>query len=269
MLSVDDYLALPIGRPDLRVAYGPHPDQFGELYLPAGAGPHPAVVLIHGGCWRAQFGLAPLGSLCAAMRAAGYAVWSLEYRRVGGGGGWPTTLHDVAAGADAIRGLGAPIDDTRVLTAGHSAGGHLALWLAGRPQLSRTAALWSADPLPVRGVLALAALGDLAEAAARGLCGTAVSELLGGEPHERPERYAEASPATLLPLGLAHAHLVGAGDSIVPPAYVEQFVRRAGAAGDDATVTVLPEAGHFDVVAPVGPAWEAVQSALARLVGRP
>mgnify|MGYP001248621294 CR=1 FL=1 len=109
MLTTDDYMAQPPGRPDLRAPYGAHPDQFGELYLPAGAGPHPPVVLIHGGCWRDQYGLAPLGQLCEALRSAGYAVWSLEYRRLGGGGGWPATFADIAAGADALRRLDAPL----------------------------------------------------------------------------------------------------------------------------------------------------------------
>jgi acetyl esterase/lipase len=267
MLTVDDYMALPPGRPDLRAAYGEHADQFGELYLPAGAGLHPAIVLIHGGCWRAQYGLGPLGPLCEALRGAGYIVWSLEYRRLGGGGGWPATLADVAAGADALRDLGAPVDDGRVIAAGHSAGGHLALWLAGRPRLPGASALWAPNPLPLRGVLALAALGDLAEAARRGLCGTAVDELMGGAPGEAAGPYGEASPAALLPLGVPHAHLVGAHDTIVPPDYLETLVARARGAGDQATLSILPDAGHFDVIAPSGPAWEAVQEALRALRG--
>lgn len=268
MLITDDYLALPPGQPHLRAAYGPHPDQFGELYLPEGAGPHPAVVLIHGGCWRAQYGLAPLGPLCEALRGAGYAVWSLEYRRLGGGGGWPTTLADIAAGADALRRLGAPVDLGRVVAAGHSAGGHLALWLAARPRLPSASELWDADPLPITGVLALAALGDLAEAARRSLCGTAVVELLSGAPHERSERYALASPAELLPLGVPHSHIVGAHDAIVPPDYLAAFVARARETGDDATLTVLPAAAHFEVVVPAAPALGAVLAALGELFRR-
>lgn len=267
MLTVDDYLALPAGRPDTRVAYGEHPDQFGELYVPAGAGPHPAVVLAHGGCWRERFGLAPLGPLCEALRAAGYAVWSLEYRRVGGAGGWPATFADAAAGADALRALAAPIDLGRVVAAGHSAGGHLALWLAARHRLPRESPLWVDGPLPLRGALALAALGDLAAAARRGLCGTAVEELLGGPPEAVPVRYAFASPAELLPLGVPQRHIVGAGDPIVPLDYVEALAARARAAGDDATVTALPGAGHFEVVVPVGPAWDALLAALRELLG--
>jgi acetyl esterase/lipase len=267
MLSVDDYLALPPAAPDARVPYGPGPDQFGELYLPAGPGPHPAVVLIHGGCWRAQYGLAPLGPMCEALRAEGLAVWSLEYRRLGGGGGWPATFADVAAGADALATLGAPLDLGRVVAAGHSAGGHLALWLAARHRLPPHAALYASTPLPIAGVLALAALGDLAAAARQALCGTAVPELLGGSPDERPERYAEGSPVALLPLGVPHRHLVGEHDVIVPPAYLRELVGAATAAGDDTTLEVLPGAAHFEVVAPAAHTWPAVRAAARALAG--
>jgi acetyl esterase/lipase len=266
MLTTDDYMALPAAPPDARLPYGPEAEQFGELYLPAGPGPHPVLLLIHGGCWRAQYGLAPLGGLCEAIRDQGVAVWSLEYRRLGGGGGWPATLLDVAAGADALRAIDAPLDLGRVLAAGHSAGGHLALWLAARPRLPRGSALWSADPLPVRGVLALAALADLSAAAARGLCGTAVVELLGGQPEDEPGRYDEASPATLLPLGAPQRHIVGAADPIVPPDYLAAYVATARAAGDDASLAVLPGAGHFEPVAPASGAWPAVRTALHELL---
>lgn len=282
MLTVHDYTALPPVPPEARIAYGDGPDQFGELYLPATTGPHPVVVLLHGGCWRAEYGLAPLGGLCAALRAAGFAVWSLEYRRIGAGGGWPATFADVAAGMDALTALkhaalsapsapSAPsadaLDLTRVIAAGHSAGGHLALWLAARPRLPRSSALWSPDPLPVRGVLALAALADLATAASRSLCGTAVPELLGALPAERPELYAAASPAALLPLGVPQRHLVGAHDAIVPPDYLAAYVEAATAAGDEARLTVIPDAGHFEVVAPGTAAWVEVLAAARELAG--
>ncbi|GAB4435650.1 MAG: alpha/beta hydrolase [Chloroflexi bacterium OHK40] len=266
MITADEYRTWPTESPDARRAYGPHPDQFGELYLPAGDGPHPVLVLIHGGCWRARYGLEPLGRLCAAVRAEGVAVWSLEYRRIGGEGGWPVTLRDVAAGADALRTLDAPLDLRRVVAGGHSAGGHLALWLAARPRLPRESPLWSPEPLELRGVLALAALADLEAAARRGLCGTAVQELLGGEPEQLPERYVNASPTAWLPLGLPQRHLVGAADTIVPPDYLDAIVARARAAGDDARLEVLEGAGHFELVGPHTAAWPAIRSALLALI---
>jgi acetyl esterase/lipase len=267
MLTLDDYLALPPVVADARVAYGPAPEQFGDLYLPAGPGPHPALVLIHGGCWRARYDLAPLGGLCAALRAEGFVIWSLEYRRIGAGGGWPSTLADVAAGADALMGLGTPIDPRRVLAAGHSAGGQLALWLATRPRLRPDSPLWSPAPLPLAGVLALAALADLNEAVQRGLCGSAVVELLGGRPDEQPARYSEASPAAWIPLGLPVRHLAGAADETVPPDYLQAHVAQARAAGDDVELTLLPEAGHFEVVTPQGRAWAVLRRAARELAG--
>ncbi|MFV9503455.1 MAG: alpha/beta hydrolase family protein [Oscillochloridaceae bacterium umkhey_bin13] len=268
MLTVHDYLAWPAVVADQRVAYGPHPAQFGDLYLPAGSGPHPIIILIHGGCWQARFDLAPLGPLCAALRTAGWAVWSLEYRRLGDGGGWPNTFADVAAGADALRGLVAPLDRNRVIAAGHSAGGHLALWLAARARLPHTAPGWQPDPLPITGVLALAALADLALAAQQQLCDGAVAALLGGMPEAQPERYALASPAAQLPLGVPQYHIVGADDPIVPPAYLQSYCAKATAHGDAVTLTVLPAAGHFEPVDPTSAAWPELLAALDRIGAR-
>lgn len=269
MLTTADYMAFPSVAADERIPYGPKTDQFGDLYLPDGPGPHPVVILIHGGCWHARYGLEPLGPMCAALRAEGVAVWSLEYRRIGAGGGWPATLADVALGADFLRKLpgGVQLDLQRVVAAGHSAGGHLALWLAARHRLSAKDLLWTADPLPLRGVLALAALADLAEAARRRLCDGAVEHLLGGSPEAEPERYAGASPAALLPLGLPVHHLVGAHDPTVPPDYLAAHVAAARAAGDQVQLTVLPGAAHFEPVAPAAHTWPAVLAALRELLG--
>jgi acetyl esterase/lipase len=269
MLTVDDYLGWPAAPADVRHAYGAGPDQFGDLYLPQGRGPHPTLVLLHGGCWRARFGLDPLGPLCLALRAAGLAVWSLEYRRLGGGGGWPATFLDAAAGADALREL-APahgLDLGRVLACGHSAGGHLALWLAARPRLPADSPLHRPDPLPLRGVLALAALADLAEGARRQLCGGAIDELVAGAP-DPGLAYAHASPAALLPLGVPQRHIVGAEDAIVLSDYLADYVALASAAGDDVVLTVVPAAGHFEPVDPASQSWPAVLAAARELLGR-
>jgi acetyl esterase/lipase len=268
MRTTADYLALPAAPADRRVAYGPHADQFADLYLPAGPGPHPAVVLIHGGCWRAQYDLAPLGPLCLALRGLGLAVWSLEYRRLGGGGGWPHTFLDVSAGADALRDVAADhaIDLGRVIAAGHSAGGHLALWLAARRRLPADSPLATPAPLPIAGVLALAALADLAEGVARGLCGDACAEIVGGLPGAVPLRYAHGSPSELRPLGVPIRHIVGAGDVIVPPEYLQSCVDRDTAAGDDSRLEVLPAAGHFELVDPASAAWPSLQRAIVALV---
>ena len=181
------------------LAYGTHPSQFGELTLPAGAGPVRAVaVVVHGGFWRQAYGLELGRPLAAELVAAGWAVWNLEYRRVGGGGGWTATFDDVAAGLDTLAGAGQraaggrlPLD--RVVAVGHSAGGQLAAWLAARPTLPAGAP--GADPVVrLRGVVSQAGVLDLVDASAHGVGRGAVEDLLGARPELR------AGP---LPAGLA------------------------------------------------------------------
>ena len=265
-MSVDDYLNLPAVPADHRRSYGSHPEQFGDLYLPVAPGPHPVALLLHGGCWESRYGLAPLGSLCAALAGEGLAVWSLEYRRLGGGGGWPATFLDVAAGADFLASLASAhtLDLTRVIAIGHSAGGHLAAWLAGRHRLPSASVLASPAPLPLRGVVALAGITDLAEGVRRNLCGGACSELVGGRPVRVPERYALGSPAELAPLGVPQRHVVGLSDTLVPADYVRECVERARHQ-DDVQLETLPGVGHFELVVPSGPAWDAVRGAVLAL----
>ncbi len=180
-----------------RIPYGPGPSQFGDLRLPAGAGPHPVLVVIHGGFWRAGFGHNLLDSMCEVLSRDGWATWNIEYRRVGeDGGGWPGTFLDVAAAADHLRELAGPhaIDLRTVVTVGHSAGGHLALWAAARHKLPPGGTLHRASPLPIKGAVSLAGVPDLRKAAELKLGGDAVSDLLGGSPAAVPDRYAAASP---------------------------------------------------------------------------
>jgi acetyl esterase/lipase len=255
-----------------RIAYGADdPSQFGDLRLPAGAGPWPLAICLHGGFWRAKYDLVHLGRLCAALAAAGIATWSLEYRRVGqDGGGWPGTFLDVARGADYARELAReyPLDLERVVTVGHSAGGHLALWLAGRGRVAAQSEIASADPLPQRGAVALAGVVDLARAHELGLSMDAAGELLGGAPEEVPERHAAASPAALLPLGVAQTLVHGTEDDSVPFAMSETYVAAAQAAGDAATLLALPGAGHFEVIDPLAAEWPMILAAIRGLLGR-
>ncbi len=248
--SVEEYRRLAVVLAGRRSFYGAHPSHFGDLFLPEAPGPHPVLVLIHGGCWRAEYGLAPLSQLAQAIARRGVAVWSIEYRRLGEGGGWPATFLDAGAAVDHLRTLAGEhaLDLRRVVTAGHSAGGHLALWLAGRRKLPASSALFTPDPLPVHGVVSLAGIPDLATAAARKVCGDAVDELLGGAPSVVAARYADASPAALTPLGVPHVHLHGRNDAIVPVDLVEKYVAFAVQSGDQATLVVVEGAGHFEPV---------------------
>jgi acetyl esterase/lipase len=217
-------------------------------------------VLLHGGFWRRRHGRDLMTPLAADLTRRGWATWNLEYRRVGprAGGGWPGTFEDVAAGIDALAGLPErrALDLDRVACAGHSAGGHLALWAAARPGLPPGAP--GAGPrVRVGFALSLGGVVDLEEAERRGLGDGAVRELLGGGPSRVPERYALASPAARLPLGAPQALVHGAEDDRVPAALSEGYARRAVAAGDRCELVVLPGVGHFEPIDPASSAWAA------------
>ena len=269
ILTVNDVEGLPPAVPDYHLPYGPHPEQYGDLYLPQEPGLHRVVILLHGGCWRAQYDLGHLGPLCAAFRKEGIAVWNMEYRRLGNGGGWPATFEDVATGTDFLRNIAGrfPLDLSNVLTAGHSAGGHLALWLAGRHRLPSASPLFSADALPVHGVVSLAGIADLEEGAKRDICDGACRELVGGLPEEVPDRYRQASPLALLPLGVPQWHVIGLLDRVVPADYIERYVAIAGL-HDEVHLDLLPDAGHYELLVSAAPARPTVRHAVLTLLGR-
>lgn len=271
-LTPRDVDKLPSRAADHRVAYGMDSLQFGDLRLPNGAAPHPLVIVIHGGCWVAHFAtLQNTAALADALRDAGVATWNVEYRRLDHpGGGWPGTLADVAAAADYVRTLAKrfPLDTTRVIAIGHSAGGHLALWLGARGRLPRASPLYVAQPLKLTAAVALGGPGDLADFTtyAANICGSPVIEqLLGGTPMTVPDRYAQASPRALLPLGVRQLLVVGAEDRVMPEGARNAYVQAATMAGDSAAAVVVP-GGHFEVIAPTSSAWPTVRDAILRLL---
>jgi pimeloyl-ACP methyl ester carboxylesterase len=268
MMTREDYAGLPPIPADFRLSYGTDPEQFGDLYLPEKTGAHAVVLLLHGGCWLAKWGLDQLGGLCKAFTDEGLAVWNMEYRRLGNGGGWPGTFQDVAAGMDFLGHIGAEysLDTSRIVAVGHSAGGQLALWLAGRHTLPARSDVYSAFPLPLRGVVSLAGIPDLALAVERNICGDAPQKMLGGVPVEVPSRYRHGSPIELLPLGIPQRHINGVFDEVVPADYVQQCIRVA-AQHDDVRLDLVSDAGHFDLAVPREPAWPIVKKAVLELVG--
>lgn len=260
LLTPEEYTSKEIEVANYRIPYGKDSEQFGDLFLPRGDGPYPVVVMIHGGCWRAQYGIAPMGRMSRAIADVGIAVWSLEYRRLGNGGGWPNTFFDVAAAADMLPDLAAEhdLDLSRVIAVGHSAGGHLALWLGGRRRLSADAKLYKPNPLPLKSIVALAPVCDLERAVAWDICVEASDVLVGGHPRKVAANYYEGSPAALLPLGVPHVNINGELDDIVPIDYVHQFVKTARNCGDDSTLVGIPGVGHFEIVDPDQPACQLV-----------
>lgn len=271
LLTAGDVVGLEAPAPDHRIAYGTAPLQFGHLRLPEGEGPHPVVVFIHGGCWLSAYDIAHVGGAEAALAEEGYAVWSLEYRRVGDeGGGWPGTFLDVASGADHLRTLAGdyPLDLSRVVAAGHSAGGQLALWLAARPRVDPASEIHANDPLPIQGVFALAPAAALWMHHESGVCGSVVDALMGGGPADQPARYDAASPVRLAPIGVPQTVFVGAHDGTWGPSG-RAYHEAATAAGDtDAVLVVAPESGHFEMIVPRTTTWPLVVEALADLYRR-
>ena len=273
ILSTREAMALPSRPADHRIAYGAGAEQFGDLRLPTGPGPHPVVVLVHGGCWLSAYGLDYMGAMADALAEAGIASWSIEFRRVGSpGGGWPGTMLDVGAAIDHLRVLARshPLDLGHVALSGHSAGGHLVLWAAARGKQSPSSPLYSADPLPVRGVVALAPIADLAASvtAERPLCNGSAAQLLGGAPSELADRYALASPSELLPLGVPYVIVNGEQDPIVPVAHVTAFAVAARTAGDQVRLEIVPASGHFEPVAPGKAAFAVTLAGIVEMVLR-
>lgn len=258
-------LSLPPLYDAIRLPYGPAQYQYGDLRLPRGdARPHPLVVVVHGGFWRAAYDLEHIGRLCAALTSAGFATWSVEYRRIGHeGGGWPGTFLDVAAALDYARVLSASyaLDADRVTVLGHSAGGHLAVWLAGRRRIPSGSPLHATQALTPRAVVALAPVTDLLQAWRLKLGDSVVQDLMGATPEDAPERYDVASPANLLPLGVAQTLIHGRWDRIVPSRMSKTYVRQARARGDDAVLHLLPWAGHFALIDPRSRAFATVLKA--------
>ncbi|MHA6795765.1 alpha/beta hydrolase family protein [Pseudonocardia bannensis] len=255
----------------VRLSYGDHPSQFGELTVPAGDGPvRGVVVIVHGGFWRQVHGLELGRPLAAELAGAGLATWNIEYRRVGGGGGWTATFDDVAAAADLLAGqgqqaAGGRLDLDRVVALGHSAGGHLGAWLAARPGLPTGAP--GADPrVRLRGVVSQAGVLDLVDAAERGVGAGAVEDLLGGVPSEVADRYAVGSPAARVPMGVPVVCVHGTADRNVPLRQSERFVAAARKAGDRADLVELPGVDHFAVIKPGTDAWTACRDAVERLL---
>jgi acetyl esterase/lipase len=273
LMTSADLQALPARDADHRVPYGDDPNQFADLRLPSTRGPHPVVVLVHGGCWKGNYAtlrdLAPMGD---ALKAAGIATWNLEYRRLGHpGGGWPGTYADVGRGIDHLRQV-APryeLDLTRVAVVGHSAGGHLAMWTAMRQRLSPKSPLHSANPLPLRGVINLAGTIDMRENIAHmetECRDTVVTSMLGGTPASVPERYREVTATMAVPLGIKQILIWGEHEDFVPLPLARRHVEAATKAGDQARLIVIPGIGHFESASPQSPAWRTVLEAIRSLL---
>jgi acetyl esterase/lipase len=258
----------------LTYPYGTDPAQYGELWLPDGGAPGAGtVVIIHGGFWRARYDLSLGRPLAADLAARGYRAWNLEYRRALAGGGWPGTFADIAAGIDLLAdlpadtsGTGSPrVDTSRVVAIGHSAGGHLAAWAAGREKLPADTP-GAAPRVPLRGVISQAGVLALADCAREGVGGTAPFDLMGGGPDELPSEYLLADPIAAVPMSATILCQHARADSEVPFSYSERYVAAAVAAGGQARLHET-HGDHFTLIDPASDDWSVAVDALPGLLG--
>ncbi len=271
LMKAADIGRLPRPAADHELSYGSDLNQRGELRLPAGPGPHPVIVLVHGGCWLPQASryLAAIGE---ELKKDGIASWNIEYRRIGQpGGGFPGTYLDVGHAIDHLRAI-APryhLDVARAAVLGHSAGGHLAMWAATRHRITSASHLYIADPLPIRGVINMAGTIDMSANIAHmeAMCrGPVVTSLMGGTLSAVPERYRSVSAQTSLPLDVPQILIWGDQEDYVPQPLVEQYVAAATGAGDRARLIIVPGTGHFETASPFTAAWPVVREAIRSVV---
>jgi acetyl esterase/lipase len=257
----------------LQYQYGPHASQTVRLFLPTGAHLSVAVV-IHGGYWRANYGMELAEPLGRDLTRFGVAAAVIEYRRVGEGGGWPTTLADAARAVDSLAGPGQHLAEgrlqlDRVAAVGHSAGGHLAAWLAHRESL-RAGTAGSVGPgeshVPVVGAVTQAGLLDLVSASEERLGNGAVTALMEGEARSLPQRYHHASPLAQVGDGARVVCVHGDADQTVPLSQSERYVAAALWAGDPARLIVLPGVDHYELIDVRHPAWGACRDQVLRMV---
>lgn len=272
-LSPEDVRAMPSTPAKATITYGQDPLNVAELRVPAGKGPFPVAVVIHGGCWTKGFEtLAGTRPLASALTAKGVATWNIEYRQVGdAGGGWPGTFLDWGMATDKLRAIARAnrLDLKRVAFVGHSAGALASLWLAARPRLKRGHPLRGKAPLVPAAAIGIDGPGDLlpfvgVDAA---VCGKPViAPLIGGTPAEQPQRYIDASPYALQPLG-ARQYLVAG--PVLTKRDADNYKAHGEGLGDKVEVLDLTGTGHFEPIAPGTPEFMQTEALILRALGMP
>lgn len=243
------------------IKYGAEANQYGELWLPekSSVTKLPVVMLLHGGCWREDLpGPELVAFLADALKRRGVAVWSVSYRRIGNKqekfSPYPDTFLDVATAADKLRELASayPLDLDRVITTGHSAGGHLAMWLAARHKLPSDSVLYLKEPLPIFSTVGIAAMPDLSYAskASAHACGADTIDLLVNTKARGNAAFRDTSISPLLPLNVNQLLISAVYDAIVAPAQAHRYREQAIARKEIVTLLTIDNAGHFELIAP-------------------
>lgn len=259
-----DLTSRPKPQPDAQITYGDDPLQHVDLWLPKGKALHPVVLMVHGGCWQTDIADASLmNHIAGDLRARGIAVWNIEYRGVDRpGGGYPGTFLDAGAATDALRSHARQnrLGISNVVVLGHSAGGHLALWLAARERIPKSSALHVAHPLKINTAIAIGGLPDLKAAATPpgDTCGVeAVNKLTGKPSAKRPDVYRDTSPPEMLPFTARQVLINASLDTIAPPSFADAYELRAKAHGIAVRRIIVPGEGHVELVAPGTASWAA------------
>lgn len=262
LLTWPDLISRPRPAADATISYGGDAYQKVDLWLPKGTGKHPVVLMVHGGCWQTSIADRTLMNWIADdLRKRGVAVWNIDYRGVDRpGGGYPGTFNDVAAAADALRANARRyhLDLRRVVAVGHSAGGHLALWMAARSRVPAGSELHSANPIKIAHVISLGGLPDLEATAASpdNGCGTeVVARLTGLASPTHPDVFADTSVPRLMPIGVAADLVNGKNDRIIPMRLGTGYIEQATRAGDQAVLHRIDQTGHVELIAPESAAW--------------
>jgi acetyl esterase/lipase len=262
IMTWPDLLERPRPAPDRTIAYGADPLQVVDLWLPAGKAPHPVVLMIHGGCWMTEVADRTIMNWIAAdLRDRGIAVWNIDYRGIDRGGGYPGTFQDVAAAADLLArdGAGYGLKTDRIVAVGHSAGGHLALWLAARPSLPAGSPLRGDTPAMLAAAISQGGLPDLefsSNAIGHG-CGVDAPRAMAGQKSAaRPDIYVDTSPIAMKP-GAAHQLQVNTTlDRIAPPDYAAAYAAAMARHGASVRNVTVAGEGHVELIAPDSRAWE-------------
>jgi acetyl esterase/lipase len=277
-VSLEAFKGLERPRPSQELLYGSAPAQGIDIFLPAGKGPHPVVILLPGGCWTIRTaGREQLRHLGADLAKDGIAVWTIGYRRADEpGGGYPGTYQDVATAIDLLRGEAArfALDLGKVVLVGHSAGGHLALWAAARRGLRPDGPLASAEPFIPPTIVSLAGIGDLKTFGPQvpQICGPGILESLTTRSENGARRMVldEVSPVEMQAPDAKIVMVSGILDRLVPPYVANDYaVALAKKAGKSIERVDIPDAGHFDLVTTGTPAWTIVRARILDALGMP
>ena len=244
------------------VAYATHDgvSLLGDLYLPAGGGPFPALVAVHGGGW--QVGARSAFQFWGPYLAArGYVLFAISYRLAKKGQKmFPQAVNDVRAGVQFVRASAAQIkvDPERIGLFGASAGAHLAALAALAGESAPFKGAYSDDAhaavaTKVKALIGVYGVYDLVEMWQRYQLQSPrennIENFMGAAPMDDPRRYFDASPinyATFANNQIGVFLSVGTEDNLVNRrAQTDAFLLRLKQANFFVRTCIVQGAPHY------------------------